>query len=276
MPEKLLLFVDDSGSRNPDHKPPIERQDRLDWFGLGGILISDADVRLAVDLHKAFIESWGIDCALHSTKIRGRRKEFSWLGQDAARAAKFHGELSKTLLDMPVLGIACVIDRPGYNARYKEKYGADRWLMCKTAYTILVERATKHAKRRDATLEIYFEGAGKEEDRNLLSYHKGLKSDGMPFDQSRSEQYGSLSAEDFRNVVLGDPHRQTKANALIQIADLYLYPLVKGGYEPAYPPYIDMLREGKVVDAVVDQAEVASLGVKYSCFDFQKGERPDR
>jgi len=276
MPEKLLLFVDDSGSRNPDHEPPIERQDRLDCFALGGILISESDVRVAVDLHKAFVESWGIDYALHSTKIRGRRKQFSWLGHDPVRAAKFHEELANTLLAMPVLGIACAIDRPGYNARYRETYGADRWLMCKTAYAILVERAAKHAQRCNAKLEIYFERAGRKEDRNLLSYHKALKVDGMPFDEGRSAQYESFSADDFRDVVLGDPRGQTKANALIQVADLYLYPLVKGGYDPAYPPYIDMLREKRVVDAIVDETEIASLGVKYSCFDFQKGERPDR
>lgn len=274
MAEKLLLFVDDSGSRNPDHEPPLERHDKLDWFALGGILIAESDVRLAIDLHKAFVASWGIDCALHSTKIRGRRKEFSWLGHDAEMAASFHDELGKTLLGMPVLGIACVIDRPGYNARYKEKYGGDRWLMCKTAYAILVERAAKHAQRRGAQLEIYFEGAGREEDRNLLSYHKALKAEGMPFDQGRSAEYGSLSAEDFRSVVLGDPRRQTKANVLIQIADLYLYPLVKGGYDPAYAPYVDMLRERKIVDAVVDETELASSASNTAASIFRKEKGP--
>ena len=98
----------------------------------------------------------------------------------------------------------------------------------------------------------------------------------MPFDKERSGRYGSLAADDFRELVLGDPRRQTKANVMIQVADLYLYPLVKGGYEPEYRPYTDLMRERKIVDAIVDEAEVASLGVKYSCFDFPKGERPDR
>ncbi|WP_309662113.1 DUF3800 domain-containing protein [Sphingomonas sp.] len=275
MPEKLLLFLDDSGSRNPDHQPDV-RVDCLDWFALGGILVLESDVREAVDRHKAFTDSWGLDYPLHSTKIRGRRKQFSWLGQDAGRAARFHAELAEMLLEIPVVGIACVIDRPGYNGRYKEQYGEDRWLMCKTAYSILIERAAKHARRSDCRLEVFYEGAGQQEDRNIGEYHKALKTIGMPFDEGRSEGYGSLTADDFGDLVLGDAQRQTKANALIQIADLYLYPMVKGGYAPTYQPYVDLTDAHKLADNIVDESEVASLGVKYSCFDIQKGERPDR
>ena len=274
MSEKLLLFLDDSGSRNPDHEQDT-RADGMNWFALGGILILESDVRVAVDLHKAFTESWGIDCPLHSTKIRGRRKQFSWLGQDAGRAAQFHMELENLLLEIPVVGIACVIDRPGYNARYKEQYGNDRWLMCKTAYSILIERAAKHARRSECRLEVSYEGAGQREDRNIEEYHKALKVVGMPFDDGRSESYGSLKAEEFGELVLGEPHRQTKANVLIQIADLYLYPMVKGGYEPSYPPYANLSAAQKIADNLVGETEVANLGVKYSCFDVQKGEKPD-
>jgi hypothetical protein len=275
MSEKLLLYLDDSGSRNPDHGQAA-RGDGLDWFALGGILVSETDVRLAVDLHQAFMSTWVLDHPLHSTKIRGRRKQFSWLGQDANRAAKFHEELTALLLQMPVIGLACVIDRPGYNARYRKKYGADRWLMCKTAYSILIERAAKHARRAGKKLEVFFERSGKEEDRNLHSYHRSLKSAGMPFDEGRSASYGSLSAGEFRQLVVGDPQRQTKANALIQVADLYLYPMVKGGYDPTYQPYVDLLGAHSIADALVGHEEVVSLGVKYSCFDFKKRERPDR
>jgi hypothetical protein len=42
----------------------------------------------------------------------------------------------------PALGLACVIDRPDYNHRYKEKYADERWSLCKTAFTIAVERAS--------------------------------------------------------------------------------------------------------------------------------------
>ena len=53
--------------------------------------------------------------------------------------------------------------------------------MCKTAYSILIERAAKYADREDRKLEVYFEQAGKKEDRNILIYTKELKVHGSPF-----------------------------------------------------------------------------------------------
>lgn len=270
-----LLFIDDSGSRNPDHLPEA-RTDRLDWFALGGIMVDAEDVRVVLDLHKAFVESWGLEKPLHSTRIRGRRNEFSWLGRDAVRAEKFYRELRDLLVTVPVMGIACVIDRPGYNARYRDKYGTDRWLMCKTAYAILLERAAKHALIASRQLEVFFEEAGRREDRNLQSYHKAIKAEGMPFDSARSGSYDGLGPTDFQKVVLGDPNRQTKANPLIQIADLYLYPIVKGGYDSSYQPYSDLLAAERIIDATIPPEEIEKRGVKYSCFDLVKGEGPDR
>jgi Protein of unknown function (DUF3800) len=271
------LYIDDSGSRNPDQELDPIRNDRMDWFALGGVLIDQDDVGKAIDLHRAFIDAWGMDYPLHSTKIRGRRKEFSWLGRDEARATRFYTELRALLVNAPVLGIACVIDRPGYNERYREKYGDDRWLMCKTAYSIVVERALKFVRRKGAALEVFYEEAGKEEDRNLLDYHKALKASGMPFDKGRSAEYGSLGPEEFQESLLGDPTRLTKKSSLIQMADLYIYPLVKAGYDDRYRPYLDLAEAGRVIDAVLQEEDRTSMGIKYSCFDLvAKGERPSR
>jgi hypothetical protein len=240
----------------------------MDWFALGGVLIDEGDLPRAVDQHRAFMEAWGLDVPLHSTKIRGRRKEFAWLGRDANRAARFYSELKDLLLRAPVLGIACVIDRPGYNARYAEKYGEDRWLMCKTAYAILIERALKHARSRGAKLEVFFEEVGKHEDRQLREYHRSLKKAGMPFDQGGAAGYENLKATDFAADILGDPLRLTKKSALIQIADLYLYPIVKAGYDDSYSPYQELVSASRVIDALLAPEERSALGVKYSCFDL--------
>ena len=107
------LYLDDSGSRFPDHMPDAARADSMDWFALGGVLIDKVDRKLALERYDAFVESWGIDYPLHSTKIRGRRDKFRWLGQDEVRAERFYRELGDMLVAMPVTGIACVIDRPG-------------------------------------------------------------------------------------------------------------------------------------------------------------------
>lgn len=268
--KKYQLYVDDSGSRHPNHQPDVLRNDTLDWFALGGVLIEAGDIRKAMDLYNVFVENWEIDTPLHSTKIRGKRRQFSWLGKDAIKADKFYKELNGMLLDQPVLGFACVIDRPGYNSRYAEKYGEDRWLMCKTAYSILLERAAKYARANNGTIEVFFESAGRLEDHNLQAYHRELKLEGMPFDTGNSSQYRGLSKEDFKMIVLGDAQRLTKKSPLIQLADMYLYPIVKGGYDVNYPPYRDLMKAGRIIDAVIDSKTHNTDGVKYSCFDLIK------
>jgi nicotinamide riboside kinase len=45
---------------------------------------------------------------------------------EAERQA-FYESLYQMMKAAPVIGLACVIDRPGYNHRYLEKYGRDRW-----------------------------------------------------------------------------------------------------------------------------------------------------
>jgi hypothetical protein len=40
MASKIHLYLDDTGSRNPDHAPDAGRRDGMDCFGLGGKLIN--------------------------------------------------------------------------------------------------------------------------------------------------------------------------------------------------------------------------------------------
>lgn len=170
------------------------------------------------------------------------------------------------MLGLPVLGIASVIDRTGYVARYKEHYAERLWWMCKTAYCILIERAAKYAHSQGRVLRVFFEETGKLEDRALIAYHRSLKEVGMPFDTGTSSTYGSLAAKDFRRIVMGDPKRRSKQTAMIQVADLMLYPMAKAGYDPSYRPFVQLMEAGKLIDAVLKPADRALLGIKYSCF----------
>ena len=264
----IHLYIDDSGTRRPDHEPE-PRTDGMDHFALGGILVAEADIASLLGAHHALIQKWKIEKPLHSTKIRGKRGAFAWLGTDEKKAAEFMGELEHMVLSLPVVGIACVIDRPGYNARYKEKY-PEPWMLCKTAFAILVERAAKFAARNESALEIYYEGAGKTEDRAIEEYAKALRSEGMPFDQGNSAGYQNLTASDFKRILNGEPNRVTKKVPMIQIADLILYPLAKSGYDRGYEPYKKLMAASRVIDAILAEGDAATLGVKYSCFD---GER---
>jgi hypothetical protein len=251
---KLHLYFDDSGSRKPDHKPTVARRDKMDHFSLGGILMREDNIEALLNEYYDFMERWNLSdpehpTPLHSTKIRSRQKEFAWLGNDKKREAEFLKDLGETICSLPYLAIACVVHRPGYNARYSEKYNGEPWMLCKTACTILIERAAKYADAQGANLEIYFEESGKNEDQDIQKYVKSLKQEGMPFDRTTSQGYAALTAADFSRIILGNPHRRTKATPMCQIADMILYPISKGGYDPTYPPYDDLLKSKKICTA---------------------------
>ena len=110
----------------------------------------------------------------------------------------------------PITGTACVIHRPGYVARYKGQYKKKLWHMCKTTYSILIERAAKFADEHGCKLEIYYEGSGRKEDRDIIRYARALKTEGCPFNDDTSGRYFPLLPEHYRRIVLGEPHQKTK------------------------------------------------------------------
>src|SRR5262245_4226106 len=137
------LYVDDTGPREPNHVPPAPRRDGMDCFALGGVLIDEADIGDVLQAHSAFMDRWQLSAPLHSTKIRGRRDCYNWLGKDRKREDEFLTDLSRTMLSLPIMGLACVIDRPGYASRYAGRH-EQPWFLCKTAFAILVERGAKY------------------------------------------------------------------------------------------------------------------------------------
>ncbi len=267
MSAKYILYIDDTGSRNPDKQSSPGRQDKMDCFGLGGFLLKEEDISNLRSKYAAFCSDWGIDYPLHSSSIRGGRGKFSWLRQSPENKDKFLSALEDLLISLPLLGIACVVHRPGYVARYREVYRDSLWFMCKTAFTILVERSAKYADANGRRLEIVFEESGKNEDRNIIQYLKELKLSGNPFSQNTSEGYTPLAAADFQRIILGEPQRHTKKLPMLQVADLVLYPIAKGGYEKTYHPYLRFLEKGKLIDCVLSDDLKPLQGIKYSCFN---------
>ena len=63
MNEKYLLYFDDTGSRDPDKSTyaQIARQDSMDCFGLGGVLIREENIDAIFQSYKAFCAEWQID-----------------------------------------------------------------------------------------------------------------------------------------------------------------------------------------------------------------------
>ncbi len=266
---KYVLYIDDTGSRDPDRSDYTDRHDEMDCFGLGGFLLKEEDIPEVRKKHEAFCFKWKITYPLHSSSIRGGRGKFAWLKKPET-SRLFFPSLDEFILSLPIIGIACIIDRPGYVARYHQTYDQNLWYMCKTAFTILMERSAKYADEHGRRLEIVFEGSGKKEDQDMKRYLKELKQRGSPFSKKTSQGYSPLTAQDYKRIILGEPHQKTKKIPMLQIADLVLYPIAKGGYDPHYKPYKDLKDNGRLIDCFLEAEEVQFRGIKYSCFPAQK------
>jgi hypothetical protein len=262
MPEIACLYLDDSGTRNPDRKADgtVDR----DWFALGGIIINEEDVPTAEKAHEEFCTRWGIKYPLRSFDIRQKSKSFSWLRTlSPANYLAFMQDLSGVLVALPVIGHGCVIDRPGYNARYREQYGRQTWMLCKTAFSVVCERSAKHASERGRRLRVYPEAGDKTADDHVRSYYKDMRSVGMPFADASSAKYGPLSAAELKET-LYDLKFKNKNSRLAQLADLYLYPIARGRYEDKYLPYALLRQNKKLMDDLLDADRLPHLGIKYS------------
>jgi len=160
--------------------------------------------------------------------------------------------------------MACVIDRPGYNHRYAEQYAENRWKLCKTAFSIAVERAAKFCRHNGARLRIYVERSDPKTDALMESYYHQLRSDGLPFSAATSAMYHPLSPVEFRQTLF-EFRTKNKTSALMQIADLALWPVCQGGYNASHRSYVALREHGKLLDAQCTP-DNGLLGIKYSCF----------
>jgi hypothetical protein len=170
-----------------------------------------------------------------------------------------------------------VIDRPGYNHRYREKYGRQRWSLCKSAFHIVVERAAKYARESKCRLRVSPERCNKREDQMLKAYYAELKSVGLPFAVTTSEKYRPLSPAEFQQT-LYEFKPKTKTSPMAQLADLYLWPICMGGYQADNRPYRRLVQDEKLIECRIPEPDRQMLATKYYCFDLveatQKAQGP--
>ena len=266
-PAILNLYLDASGPRPPSRQPGKKPAHGYDWFALGGVLVREEDEEEARRLHAAFVEKWGVTAPLHSSEIRSQNEGFLWLrGKSKDEQGAFYEDLYGLMRDAPVIGIACVIDRPGYNARYAAQYLENRWMLCKTAFSVVVERAAKFAIGQGQRLRVMPEKCNKTEDAALKAYYAELRTDGLPFDTKNSGQYAPLTTEQLKTT-LYDLRFKAKSSPMAQLADLYLWPVCMGGYNSGNRPYRRLRDDGKLIECILDDADHATLATKYSCFE---------
>jgi hypothetical protein len=266
MPRILNFYMDDSGTRTPNRKPMPFDATTKDFFALGGVLINEKDEAHSRKLYSDFASRWSITYPLHSVEIRHSTGNFTWLKRDSAEYGKFMKDLTQTLLAMNVLGIACVIDRQGYDARYREKYGRRQWHLCQTAFCVVVERAAKFARRDNRKLRVMPERSNKSDEDRLARYYRELMTDGPPFEKGNSTKYGPLSASEFAET-LHEIRFKSKSSPMGQIADLFLWPIAVAGYE-SNRAYEALRDAGKLIECRLPEAEMATCGSKYSCFEL--------
>lgn len=255
------FYMDDSGTRHPDHR--LGDGERPDWFALGGVLVRQQDEERCRWMHQELCSKWGIVAPLHSEEIRFRKKNFRWLKPIDTRN-EFLSDLEQMLLTMPVVGMACVIDRRGYYARYHEKHGSQRWSLCRTSFAIGVERASKFARARDHKLNVFVERSDRKTDKRVEAYFQELKGAGHPFDHANASKYAPLGSAELGDT-LYDFKMKTKSSPMMQIADLYLYPICQGGYNAKYAPFEKLEAASRLIDQHVENRNM--MGIKYSCFD---------
>ena len=131
---------------------------------------------------------------------------------------------------------------------------------------MVVERAAKLAQRDGRQLIIHHELTDPDAMKRIRSYYKDLKTIGFPFDKATSGKYQPLKKGDFEGILL-DFSFKPKTNVFTQIADLYLYPMRRGGYDLRYYPHDFLVEHKKLIDCHLEDGEIPILGIKYSCFD---------
>ena len=112
MPDKYHLYFDDTGSRDPDKVSYAteKREDKMDCFGLGGVIIKEESIDETIQAHKHFCREHNITYPLHSHKIRGGRGKFGWL-KTPEKAGIFMSTLEEYILSLPIVTIACIVHR---------------------------------------------------------------------------------------------------------------------------------------------------------------------
>ena len=267
MPRVLNFYMDDSGTRAPNRKPLPFDPHRHEFFALGGVLINEEDEGAARTAYEEFRHRWLIDYPLHSVEIRHSSRAFSWLKRGADEYEKFMRDLSRFPTKIDVVGLACVGDRPGYDARYREKYGRRQWHLCQTAFSVVVERAAKYARDNGRKLRVMPERSSRDDERRIRAYFGSLREKGAPFDGQSSSQYAPLRADEFCDT-LYELRFKAKSSPMAQVADLYLWPLAIAGYDERNRAYGLLRDAGRLIESRLPESQLTARGTKYSCFEL--------
>jgi len=103
----------------------------------------------------------------------------------------------------------------------------------------------------------------------MKEYYDELRNGGMPFAKNTSAKYDPAEME-FLKDTLFEFRTKNKSSPLMQMADLFVWPIAMGGYNQACRPYARLLDDGKLLDCHLEPENIDKLGIKYYCFDDKK------
>lgn len=255
--------MDESGSPKPNPK------DAATYFAVGGVLIKQKDESIIRQQITEFKQRWEIDesIPLHGNEIRSRKKNFAWLGRRSENEQnQFLQDLTDTIIQCPILVHGCVVSRKGYLNRYLERYGSNTWEMMRSAFSILLERVSKYVALQEGKVIVYFEKAGKKEDKLIACYFNDLRGAGAPFSAETSTKYEPLTSDQIQHVLTGIEGK-SKTNPILQVADLCLYPIAKSKEQPQNLALQKLVQHQKLADTVLASNHLEKMGIKYYCFD---------
>lgn len=266
MARRLNLYLDDSGERRPLRSRQSNGAGGFDYFAVGGLIVMDEDEAHVRKLHDDLVEKWNLRGPLHSSEIRSKRGNFSFLHNLAKPVHdEFLGDLNTLFERSPIFGVGCVIDRPGYIGYYSTQLQGIPWNLCKTAFSVVVERAAKFAISQGVKLHVFIERCNKTDDDLIRDYFAQLRSDGMPFNAGTSEKYCPLNHVQLADVLDGLTFK-FKTSPMVQLADLILWPICMNGYKVNNRTYRELHEQRRLIDCHLPAEQISSLGIKYSCF----------
>ena len=130
-------------------------------------------------------------------------------------------------------------------------------------------------RKNGCKLRVYVEEGDKSADDKIREYYRALRTTGTPFATDSSAKYAPLSAEQLAET-LYELDFKAKTSPMVQIADLYAYPIARGRYDPDYGPYQQLSANRKLLDDLLSAEEMPHLGIKYSCFELADKNKKSR
>lgn len=100
----------------------------------------------------------------------------------------------------------------------------------------------------------------------MKGYYLHLRENGLPFNPQNMGQYRPLTAAELKET-LYEFRTKGKTSAIMQLADLYLWPMAIGGYHRSNITYARLVQDGKLIDNIIPADEIRERGIKYSCWE---------